>query len=228
MEIIFSCNLQSEHYGVYSVDEKIRKFHIFKDTIKNIVGFDTYNKFFTRGDNETFIEIGVFLDMLYQGSILSFEIINCPDDGIISEDNDFRLFRRNKSNFLVRSLLNQLLNEVRVLRSKLKDSSSIRIESTEEFGFNDYNRYYAYTASLYCSIIEDILNGKEYIPLREDRRTLQSIREGRFKLSTIEKHLDSKEEELSKLLKGKAVKESISKEFFNQELLKIRGLNESR
>ena len=222
MRKIFECRLERENYGVVDPNSKALNVCIFKDTNENILGFRQYVPFFTNGDGNLYYEVGYFMEMLYRGDKIAFEILNVPKDFISHEDYNFEYIKAESKTFIHRKLLDNLLESAEKSFKNLKKKASLSPRSETEVTLIDYDRDLAYNCHLDIRLALDLIVDKEFKMERKDFVTLQAILEGRFIYRTVEKSYREIKEQVKEALKKNGINEALSIKKLNHILSKIR------
>lgn len=223
---IVECLISPDIYGIRCVDHTTNKVTIYKDKISNICGFRRYIPFHYDGPTHQFIEVNHFLNMLFEGSRLGMEILMCPEEYIIEDSSEYQLIKDIASQFVTKKLIKALVEESEKLEAQLTTSYSIATITTTDVRVIEYDKYAAYQSILNLSLVKDIIKSGTYNCTREDFLTLESIREGRFKYSTIEKQLRSLITEVKESIKVSKLKEEPNKVLINSVVLKIRNIKD--
>lgn len=223
MRKILECRIGTEIYGVLSPDEVLQRICIYVQPNEKVCGFRTYTPYYFTQDGSQYIEVGYFLEMLYEGSKTALEVLYCPKEYIIYDTYEFNLLRESKKEFCSRKMVRKLVAEANSSHKKMRKGSSFTTEESD-LKIIKYDRYLAYNASLCIRLAYDMLKDSIFNVERKDNRTLEAIREGRFKYRTIEKDFRENKKILKEQMSKYSLKEDISKDLLNNLLLKIRDV----
>lgn len=221
--IIYDCYIGSPVFGVITSEDVLQRRAIFMEQLKNLIGFRTYIPELEH-EKFKFYEIGYFMELLYRGSPDAFTMLNMSEDFVEESSHEIRVLKDVKEKFISKAIPTYLLEYCKGVKESMLYGESY---FTDEKSLKklDYDKNIAYICNLYLRLAKDVLLYSEFRVQRDDADILTAIKEGRFSKNTLTKEIDDQIEEVEKLLKESRLPSHPSKDFINETLFKIRGID---
>lgn len=221
--IIYDCYIGSPIFGVMTSDDVLQRRAIFMEQLKNLIGFRTY---IPQLEHEKFVfyEIGYFMELLYNGSPEAFTMLNMSEDYVEQSSHEIRVLKDVKDKFISKALPIYLLEYCKAAKKSMLEEKSY-FNDEKSIKKLDYDKNIAYICNLYLRLAKDVLLFSEFRVDREDSEILTAIKEGRFSKNTLVKEFNAQVREVKKLLKDSRLPDHPSKDFINETLFKIRGID---
>lgn len=220
--IIYDCYIGPPVYGIITAEDTLQRRSIFLEQLKNLIGFRTY---IPELDHEgfRFYEVGYFMELLYKGSPEAFTMLNMAEDFVQQSSAEIRILKDVKDKFISKAIPAYLLGYSKGVQDTLteKDSFFNDEKSIKKLG---YDKNVAYICSLYLRLAKDVLLFSEFRVERSDAEILTAIKDGMFSKETIIKEIDEQVTEVEELLRVSKLPPHPSKDFINDTLFKIRGI----
>jgi hypothetical protein len=221
--IIYDCYIGPPVFGIITAEDSLQRRAIFAEQLKNLIGFRTYIPELTH-EKFTFYEVGYFMELLYKGSPEAFTMLNINEDFVEQSSAEIRILKDVKDNFISKAIPTYLLGYCKGVKDTMLEEESF-FNDEKSIKKLDYNKNTAYICNLYLRIAKDVLLFSEFRVDREDAKILTAIKDGMFSKETIIKEIEEQTEEVEKLLKESNLPAYPSKDFINETLFKIRGID---
>ncbi len=230
--IIFSCNNGLATEGIVAANEPLYKTKIFIDDPMNLIGFRTSLKQHTSVVDKQlveYIEIGYFMEMLYEGEYDAFKILKMPKEHIEFDYYDFDILRQKEEDLVCMTLVEKMIKQSEDLFKGLEDPEKLGLEVTEnnnEFLIEKlkYNNKNAYICLRNMLLVKNILSKNKFYIVSSSLLTLQGVRDGKFSLSAIKDGYMSNKAEVERLLESSNLPIRPDHNFMNEVLLDIRNI----
>lgn len=204
-ELLFDCTLCSEMLGIVT-RLPVQRYVIYAQDIPGLVGFRSKQSII-KLQGTTYIEVGTFLELLYEGNLDCWLILSCPSE-FIDYDN-FMGFNENYKNMVNLDLIRGIVN-------KSKESLKKVSEKVADYG------NLLYLCGMEAMIAESLLYSKEF--KIQNQPLLQSMVDCKLREDTAKLELDKIYGRIDKHLEISTFDISPDKEYYHTELLKLRNL----
>jgi hypothetical protein len=193
-KVLYSCTIGEHIYGLDRVElEPLIHKHVFIQDNDDLLGFRRSNKFFVRGV-DIYYEIGFFLEMLYEGDIEAYEMLNCSKEFIDYKTEEWDIIFENKSMFDTSMFTHKLLESTKRLYSDIKVKKSIVSETDKEGNKSFKKLVYDKDISYFCLrnlyLLQNSLINSELRFLVKESDILKAVDLGKFKLGTVRKEIN--------------------------------------
>lgn len=230
--IIFSCNNGLATEGIVAANEPVYKTKIFVDDPMNLIGFRTSMKHHSDViDNQfvEYLEIGYFMEMLYEGDYNAFKVLKTPKEHLELELYDFDILRKREGDLVSMTLVDSLVKQSDELFQGLEDPKTLGlevIENNNEFVIQKlaYNNKNAYICLRNLMIAERVLKDRSFDLEVINQSVLQAVRDGKFGLTAIEDGYKDYKQKIEKLNETSNLPIRPDFELMNQTLSEIRNV----
>lgn len=231
-QIIYSCYNGLATEGVVVASAPLNKVKIFVDDPMNLIGFrtSTGSRVITSEDKITeYIEIGYFMEMLYEGIYDAFKVLKTLKEYVEYEYFDFDILRREEESLMSRNLVDSLISEATRLFQSLEDPEQLNVEAVKkdnEFLIQKlaYNNLNAYICLRNLMLAETVLKDYKFDLDGLNTVLLQAVLDGKFSLSAIADGYKNHMDNISELEKTSNLPLRPDFELMNKILQDIRNV----
>lgn len=227
--LIFGCEKSYINDEIILVGDIVSQYNIFVEAPQNIVGFRQYLKEYSYiNDNKMFVqnyEVGYFMEMLYEGVIEAFELLNIGDDFIIYKDFRYDLLVKNHTNFISQKLIENLEKTHEKNHKLLYEKISYNI-GKNYIKKLVYDKNIAYLCVRNLLMLKNIFLKNVTSLSHEQTILLQSVIDGYFDEKAIETLIKDLKQQIKIYEEKNTNIFSSDLNFYNKILLNIRNYEE--
>lgn len=222
MKVIYDTILGTITEGVVTLDQSFKRKAIFVDNPENLLGFRRHVKTYysPRLDME-FIEIGHFMEMLYEGKIEAFLILKARKEFHEGSTLEWDFLLKDEKLLVSRGLVNNLMKDSADLMAEMeKNKKAIKIND-QKFEY-DVNKAYICLRNL--NLVIGVLQYQIFDLEKLDTLFLQGVLDNKFDLERIKITYDKLLERIEELEESSDLRDKPSINDFNVIINKIRNV----
>lgn len=213
-KIIFKAIVGSRAFGTDTKKSDSDIKGVYMQHPDDILGFNQYQKHAVVGPDETYYEIGRFIELLSEGNPSAMELLFSPDDCILVQESEFDIMRLNRNSFITKGCI-----------------FSFAHYAMSQFGKAvKHNRHRKKKNLLHCRRLLDMAieigeTGKLEVR-RSNRDYLLSIKDGSTDFNSVKEGADKDLKKVDTLAKKSKLQKEVNVDLCNMLLLSVRNFND--
>lgn len=212
-------------FGLLDPKDSYKKYLVYKDSIDNLIGFNSKGVKQLITSNLVLWEIEHYLQLLYRGSIEAFQLLKLGQFAETEISSEWTILQKELKGIVTGKLIESHIARAHQYFLKIRKSPSIVNTGTNNYKEINWNVDDACKSLLNLNQAKALILTSEY-KVQDFHPTYQAIQMGKFKYSSVKKELKRLRKSVINLYKKSDIPITIDLIRLNDLLLKIRKTNE--